>query len=434
MLFVLYRIVVFVLYALAFPVLGLLALAGSVKWRNRLGRGFGISFAAQGKLIWAHAASVGEARALAHFVRVYCRRNSDTRVVVTVVTDSGYQTASADLDDLLRSGIVAVRYLPLDCPQSIRKALKSIRPDIVIFTETEIWPNWTAALRAREIPYVLLNARLTERSLKGYLKAHSFVASTMANYEMIMCQSSEHAERFAALGAPMARICVSGNIKNDAPINLVSSERQEAVRTSLGVAQEDFLVVCGSIRTGEFVGALEVYQRLSVQYPQLRFVLAPRHLERCAEIQNEAERLGIAVEIFNGETGIDCSGTNAVIIVDVFGALQELYGAADLAFVGGTMVPIGGHNILEPPQVGTPVVFGPHTANVTEGVALVVQRNCGLQVADWNDFEAQVERVVLGKVTFGKWNDESHDSIQGGAVSPMLYSIEKIEGILGHGL
>ncbi len=435
MLLLIYRIVVFILYALAFPVLGALALAGSVKWRNRLGRGFSGFPSTQSEqeshLIWAHAASAGEAQVLSHFVKAYHKRASSTsctlRFVVTVVTDSGYDTAKAALAELIKSGVVEVFYLPLDCPQSINKALNQITPDLFLFTETEIWPCWTSALIARKIPYALLNARLTERSFRKYMQAHSLVKRAMQNYEMVICQAQEHLERFKALGVPQGRLCHSGNIKSDAPVNHIPAERKRHWRETLGVAETDFLLVFGSIRSGEFTGALELFQHLSPSFPQLRIAIAPRHLERCAEIASEAHSLGIATQTFSKDAKFIADTNSHVTIINSFGVLRELYGASDLAFVGATMIPIGGHNILEPPQVGTPVLFGPHTANVTEAVALIKQRKCGLQVRDWKGLTSQVELALKGEHEFSQWDAAPSES---NSESAMDFTIGKVETLV----
>ena len=441
MLFLLYRIITFVLYALAFPILGTLALSGSDKWRNRLGRGFTGTVQDGQRLFWAHAASAGEARALALVVREYCKRHAETVFVVSVMTDSGYATACEALAELVKSGAVIVRFLPLDCPQSIRKALNHLQPDVFLFTETEIWPNWCAALIARRIPYALLNARLTERSLTKYSQAKSLISHVTANYRFVSCQSAEHVARFTALGVPGERISVSGNVKIDAPPMTLSAERKTKLRKRLGATESDFLLVCGSIRSGEFSGALEVYQNLKKAYPQLRLALAPRHLERCVDIVAEAQRLGVATQMFSvertepetvsgkvsGKVSETASETASmtVTIIDKFGILRELYGAADLAFVGGTMVPIGGHNILEPPQVGTPVLFGPHTDNVSDAAPLALEQNCAAQVSDWRDLERRVQRALTGELTFDKWTESDSDT-----ASPVRITVDTIDEFL----
>ncbi len=423
MLFLFYRIITFVMYALAFPVLGALALSGSGKWRNRLGRGFTETVKDGRCLLWTHAASAGEARALALIVREYCKQHAEVVFVVSVMTDSGYATACEALAELVEVGVVIVRFLPLDCPQSIRKALNHCQPEVFLFTETEIWPNWCAALIARRIPYALLNARLTERSLAKYSQAKSLIGHVTANYRFVSCQSAEHVARFAALGVPSERITVSGNVKIDAPPMTLSAERKTELRKKLGATEKDFLLVCGSIRSGEFSGALEVYQRLIRRCPQFRLALAPRHLERCADIVAEAQRLGVATQMFSAEgTGAE---SEAVTVIDKFGILRGLYGAADLAFVGGTMVPIGGHNILEPPQVGTPTLFGPHTDNVSEAAKLALAQNCAAQVSDWRDFETHVQKALTGELTFDKWTEsDSH------TMSPVRVTVDTVDELL----
>ncbi|MFQ5608261.1 MAG: 3-deoxy-D-manno-octulosonic acid transferase [Candidatus Zixiibacteriota bacterium] len=422
----LYRIVWYLVYSLAFPALGVLALAGSVKWRNRLGFGFddvyredGDQRPSQGALLWTHAASAGEVRALVVFVRAALVRDPELRFVVSVMTDVGYRTARELLERERAAGSVEVRFLPLDCSWPARNSLAHVNPDIFVFAETEIWPNWIAELNRRTTPVVIINGRISEKSFSDYSRRRSAIRVILDSYAMIIAQSARDAEKFVALGAPTERVSVAGNLKLDVNLTAPSSDERAKLRGRLGVGENEFLLIAGSVRPGEEEGIIATYRAVAQDCPRLRLALAPRHLERLGQTKNAVLKAGLTCELYSSGS----SSSGAVTLIDEFGVLVENYGAADLAFVGGTMKPIGGHNILEPPQRGTPVLFGPFTENVSDAVEMIHSQKLGAQFAGWDEFERLLREALSGVTRFERMNEYSARHHADGPVARTLEAL-----------
>ena len=426
-----YRLLWIIALALAFHVLGTLALAGSLKWRNRLGFGFTSVCAAlvdpvdsERRTIWAHAASAGEVKALSVFVREALSRNARLRFVVSVMTDAGYSTAMDSLGDLRDSGALVVCFLPLDCVWPVNAALNRIKPSLFIFTETEIWPNWALTLGSRSIPTAIINGRISEKSFQSYNRFSARLHDVFQSYRMILAQSEPDAERFIRLGAAKENVFVCGNLKADIQGARLTARERSELRRGLGVSEDEFLLVGGSVRPGEEAGIIEAYKSVERDCPRLRLALALRHLDRLTEIRRLIRDAGLKVSAYSEKTG----DNSAVIVIDTFGELTKLYGAADLAFVGGTLAPIGGHNILEPPQAGTPVIFGPFTANVREAAQMIIERKLGAQVADWHEFQTLLREALSGVVRFERLQPSSPVPDRNSAIA---LTMERLAPLLG---
>ncbi len=425
-----YRALWMIAYLLALPVL--VALASSLKWRNRLGFGFGhvnsalVSQTSSGRqVIWAHAASAGEVKALSVFVREALARNSHLNFVVSVMTDVGYSAAMESLGDLRETGALAVCFLPLDCEWPVNAALNRIRPTLFVFTETEIWPNWALALRRRAVPTVIINGRISQRSFQNYEKFSGSLRRIFQSYRMILAQSALDAERFVSLGARKDSVSVTGNLKADIQGARLSDSERAELRRQLGVSENEFLLVGGSVRPDEEAGIIEAYKVVSRDSPRLRLALAPRHLERLSDIRRAIRETGLKSSAYSEGP----AENSAVIVIDTFGALNKLYAAADLAFVGGTLAPIGGHNILEPPQAGSPVVFGPYTSNVSEAARMITERKLGAQVADWDEFKTVVRDSLSGGAGFKR-----HEPVKANLdeKSAIMLTMERLSPLLGN--
>lgn len=348
-------------------------------------------FVGRAGCIWIHAVSLGEVVAVAPLVRELRRRYPETRLVVSTVTETGREAVEQRLE-----GVAEHRYAPLDFPWVVNQAIDRLKPSLYIFVETELWPNILRSLRRRNVPSILVNGRLSTRSFERQrLPLIRDFYRTMLN--MITCclmQSERDAQRMIELGAEPSRVRCTGNIKFDQPIPQVSAGAVVS-KAALGLTDRELLVVAGSTHPGEEDAIVNAYRMLSPEFPDLRLVLAPRHIERAAQVEQMIQAKGLTVARRSTGGQAPMAGTGArVLVLDTRGELALLYREAVVAFVGGTLAPVGGHNLLEPAVWGKPVLFGPHTDHCAEVAALLVNAQGGQVVQDEQDL-AQGLRELL---------------------------------------
>ena len=302
--------------------------------------------------VWVHGVSVGEVLAARGIVAALRAQGHD--VLISSTTVAGLATARQHF------GAEHVREGPLDFSCSVRRFLKRVRPQALVLLELELWPNTLLACSAANIPVMLANGKLSQRSLRGWRRVVRVMPKLLRPVRMFAVQSEEHAARFRSLGVAPERIQTCGNLKFD---NVVLKSRDaEAARQRerLGFPESAPVVVAGSTHAGEeeiLLGAIVAARRV---FPELRLVLAPRHLERLPVVLSAAAahgRVGLLTRASECRDAV-------VVVVDTMGELATLYALADLAFVGGTLVPVGGHNLLEPAAFGVPIFTGPHIGNV----------------------------------------------------------------------
>ena len=340
--------------------------------------------------IWIHAVSLGEVVAVAPLVRDLHRRYPEARLVVSTVTETGREAVEQRLE-----GVAEHRYAPLDFPWVVNRAIDLLKPSLYVFVETELWPNLLRSLRRRSIPSVLVNGRLSTRSFERQrLPVIRDFYRTMLN--MISCclmQSERDAQRMIELGADPERVRCTGNIKFDQPVPQAAAGGTVVSKQSLGLTEREQLLVAGSTHPGEEEAVVGAYQSLCDEFPDLCLVLAPRHIERAALVEQMVRTKGLAV---SRRSAGSMSGTGPrVVVLDTRGELALLYREAVVAFVGGTLVPVGGHNLLEPAVWGKPVLFGPHTDHCAEVAALLLNARGGRVVEDTQGL-AQGLRELLG--------------------------------------
>ncbi|MCH9031501.1 MAG: hypothetical protein IIB00_04495, partial [candidate division Zixibacteria bacterium] len=264
-------------YFLAYPVLLAFALSGSEKWRNRLGWGFDLSSLFEGYnkeskraiLVWAHAASVGEVRALSILIHKYLGDSADTRALITVMTDTGHATARTEFHDYIEREMVVVRYLPLDCCGRLEGIIKSASPNLFVFIETEIWPRWIEALDKTGVAIALVNARISLKSFPRYFYFRSWIGSLLRRYAIILAQNEGDKERFLALGVQAEKIHVTGNLKFSAHVKTSNAKEREKILDSLGLKATDRILVAGSVRPAEESGLIKSYVTLKKEFPIL---------------------------------------------------------------------------------------------------------------------------------------------------------------------
>jgi len=296
----------------------------------------------------------------------------------------------------LSQGNVVSLYMPFDLSFLIKPFVRRIDPQVLILMETELWPNLLYYTRKNKIPVLVLNARLSDRSFAKYRFFRRFIKMITADIKMFCVQSGLDAERFSEIGIDKDKIKVTGNMKFGS-IEELSNEKPaslESLKLRIGLKDKDFLIVAGSTHKGEEEYILDVYINLKKQFPDMRLLIAPRHLERTAEIENIADKKDIKVRRLS--TNDKVLG-DEVIILDTIGELRLVYGLANLVFIGGSLVPIGGHNILEPAFFAKPIIVGPYMHNFREITQVFLLNNALIQVKDVRELSSKVEELVLDR-------------------------------------
>jgi 3-deoxy-D-manno-octulosonic-acid transferase len=360
-----YRIVVYLLAP---------AVWGTMLWRGfqdrsywqHFGERFGFGAAPGGeRCLWVHAVSVGEVQASAALVRELRQRYPDYPLVVTTVTPTGRERATALLRD-----IAHVRYVPYDLPGSVRRFFDVVRPRVAIILETELWPHLYQECGRRRIPLVLASARISPKSIGRYRLLASLFRDALAHGIVIAAQSDGDALRFRAIGANPARTHVTGNIKFDFSLPTDVAARGAALRAEHAPTRPVW--VAGSTHADEEDMLLDAHRLVRERHPAALLVLVPRHPNRFDDVAAWLDRRGATYA--RRSAGEVCTAGTQVYLADTLGELVMLYAMGDVAFVGGSLVPIGGHNLLEPAALGLPILSGPHTFNAEEIAQLFVDR------------------------------------------------------------
>jgi len=350
--------------------------------RERFGRGPALSAAPS---LWVHAVSLGEMTAAAPLVRALRSRCPQYPVVLTTATPTGRARALS-----LFGAAVDVRFLPYDTPGAVARFLDRVRPRLAILMETELWPNLFKECERRGVPLVLASARLSAKSVARYARFGPLFREIFSATSLIAAQSREDAERFAAIGAPSARIHVVGNIKFDLLVNQEAIARAGELRSSLSVGRPVW--IAGSTHAGEEEQVFAAHRQLQIGQPDALLLLVPRHPERFDAVADSLSRA--TLRFTRRSSGIQPHGDTQVVLVDTVGELAALYSAADVAFVGGSLVPIGGHNLLEPAALGLPVLTGPSYFASADVARLLIQQGAALEVADARELAAALGRLL----------------------------------------
>lgn len=377
--------------------------------RERLGliphlsRGTSADGHAERPVTWLHCASVGEALAARPLVEALAASRPTHRLVVTTMTATGAVQVKALADKLNATGAgaeVSHHFVPLDFPGAARRFVARLAPMQAIFFETELWPNLLAACRRRGVPVAVVNGRLSPRAYARYMKIRPLMAAALANVDWLAAKSDEDAERYQALGMARASISVVGSLKFDMSASGEDMERSERLHAWLGKRP---IWVGGSTHPGEDEQLLAAHRRLLETHPQALLILVPRHPQRFDEVASLCETQGMRMARRSSD---ERPGPNTqVYLADTMGELATLYGAADIAFVGGSLVPIGGHNLLEPAVLGVPVVTGPSLENFSDVAATLREASALAEVADAEElaatlvalFDAPGDRTRLGE-------------------------------------
>lgn len=356
-------------------------------WGERWGRLPESALAGKGASprFWVHAVSVGEVFAATPVLRELRRRYPDALIVLSTTTPGGREVALARVPPA-----DAVVYYPLDFPFTVRRALNAVRPDAVLLMEWEIWPNFLDAAKRQGAKIAVLNGRISDRGLKRGTAplARLFTAPGLAAVDLFAMQSDEDARRASRVGAAPARIAAFGNTKFDESATSLTPEESAALRADLGLPSGVPVWVCGSTRPGEEDIVSQAARRVWETLPDLRLIVAPRHLDRADEAALALEAAG------RGVRRRSAGGRGEILLLDTFGELSRVYAVGDVAFVGGSLLPFGGQSVFQPLAQGVPALFGPYMNNQRDIAALAKGEGVGFEVRDAETLAAAVVRLA----------------------------------------
>ena len=363
---------------------------------------------------WIHAVSVGESAAAVPLVEGIRRRWPELGIVVSTITPTGSRIVGERL-----AGTAVHRYFPIDLAGPVCRALDAARPRFFIAIETELWPNFLRALARRRIPAMIANGRISDRSFRRYRWVRGLMRRVLADVSVFAMQTDEDARRIIALGAPPSRVVVTGNLKSDL-LPEAAGDDPAGWRARLHLGAGARLWIAGSTHRGEEAVVLDAFLRARTRCPELALLLAPRHPERAGEVEALIRERGLRAA---RRSRLPADGTpGAVIILDTVGELAALYALAEIVFVGGSLVPIGGHNVLEPAMRGKPVLVGPHMSNFREGAELLQRSGGGLVVKDAPELERELAHLLEDRDLARRMGDAAREAFAGrqGAVSATL--------------
>lgn len=322
--------------------------------------------ATDSKVIWVHAVSVGEVLAVAGLVEKLSRDFPQLKVFISTTTDTGQALARK------RFGDKSVFYFPIDFGFAIRPYLRALHPDLIVIAETEFWPNFLRLAHSSGAGIAVVNARISDRSWPGYRRFRGLLTRVLANIDLFLAQGAEDAARLRDIGASADRVHVTGNLKFDIPAPpeppIVGALRKSIAENGAGP-----VLVCGSTVDGEEALLVKAFENVLVQHPRAVMILAPRHPERFPAVASLLKKMSIRSWHRSAWSGELLGG--GVLLLDTIGELAALYAMADIAFVGGSLVPRGGHNIIEPAQHGVATVVGNHTENFRDIMKLFQGRD-----------------------------------------------------------
>jgi 3-deoxy-D-manno-octulosonic-acid transferase len=350
-------------------------------YRARWGERFGhVGPFAQRPRIWMHAVSVGETIAAAPLVRALKAAHPDHAILITSTTPTGSSQVKRLFGDEVEHC-----YLPYDLPHVLRRFLQRIQPRILIVMETELWPNLFAACQARNIPVLVVNARLSERSFRGYRKILPLIRPTLSAIQ-VLAQTADDAARFRSLGAPGGQVSVAGNLKFDQGVPVGAPEEGRALREQLGSSRR--IWIAASTHTGEDAPILQAHRHLLAKQPDALLIIVPRHPERFDEVASLVASMGFSFQRRSSTGAADKA--IEVFVGDTLGEMMLFYAASDIAFVGGSLVETGGHNPLEPAALGLPVITGPHWFNFSGIYPELLTCGAARQVSDSDELAARL--------------------------------------------
>ena len=410
----LYLLTPFVLYRLAAR--GIKYHGYFARWRERFG------FFADPCIensIWIHAVSLGEVNAAVPLIEALMRRYGDSPFVITTVTPTG----SARVLQLFGDRVFHV-YLPYDLTTAVRRFLDRIKPRLAVIMETEIWPNLFMTCSDRDIAIVIANARLSEKSLRGYWPIQPLARRAIRCASFIAAQSASDGERLHALGAPSDKLAVVGNLKFDMSVPLDVIDHGREFRANAGADRPVW--IAASTHEGEEMIVLKAHAEVLRRFPDALLLIAPRHPERFKALATACKAFGFRTATRSEERNADRA--KQCFVVDSMGELLRFYAAADVAFVGGSLVPVGGHNLLEPAALARPGIVGPHTFNFAEVTEDLIKAGAVLRIPDGEALGPAVVRLLSRDIERRTMGEAAHRVMERerGAVERTMTIVERV--------
>ncbi|WP_045368155.1 lipid IV(A) 3-deoxy-D-manno-octulosonic acid transferase [Vibrio campbellii] len=354
------------------------------RWREH----FGITpkLEATERPIWIHAVSVGESIAATPLIKELKKQNPALPILVTTTTSTGAEQIAK------LGGLVEHRYMPIDFVFAVKGFLKATRPKQMLIIETELWPNTLRAVHDSKIPITVVNARLSEKSCKNYAKVQPLFNLLAPCLDKVLCQTESDAERFKRLGVEKNKLFVTGSIKFDIQISEEVKEKGKALRTELGIKRP--IWIAASTHKGEDEQVLEAHKKILESHPNALLVLVPRHPERFDNVFELCQKLGFEAARRTSRTEV--TESTQVYLGDTMGEMLVLMGAADICFMGGSLVgdKVGGHNVLEPAALGVPIINGPSYFNFKEIVDSFVKEGGLIIVEDSSTLAKTIIQLI----------------------------------------
>ena len=415
---ILYNLLTYVLFL---PYIGYWLVRGITNrsYLKRIGERLGIGYPRLERCIWIHAVSVGEVVAAVPLVRALGRRFPDRPLLVTTVTPTGAARVASLFGDEVHH-----TYIPFEAPHVVDRFFSATNPDIALVLETEIWPNLYRGCGVRDIPLVLVSARISPKSVRNYRRLLPLFRETLSHGIVIAAQSEADAERFLSLGAAPERTRITGNIKFDVELPPDLPLRGRELRADLFLDRPVW--IAASTHEGEEEIVLAAQQALLKNHPEVLLVLVPRHPQRFPAVRDMIVKQGMSV--VSRTDGEPCSTSTQVFLGDTMGELTLFYAASDVAFVAGSLVPIGGHNLLEPAALGLPLLSGPHVFNAQEIADMFVASGSCRLVQDSADLAAQVDDLLSDPETASRLGDAGREILERnrGSLHRLLALIEPL--------
>jgi len=339
--------------------------------------------------IWIHAASVGEISVALPIIESLTALLPDCAIILSTTTGPGQAFAQNMLQTGKFRSKATCLYAPVDFIVSARKALAALKPDILVCLETEIWPNWLASAHKMGIKTALINGRISVHSIKGYLKIRPLMKETLQYVDAFSMIRAADAQRLKMIGAPQDKIEINGNAKYDLLLHQADASLKTKMEALYNLNKDEPVFVAGSTRGAEGKIILDVYQKIVQTLPETILIIAPRHVERAPHIKDLVKERGFSCQLRTELDNRECLRTAPVVIIDTLGELPAIYSIASIVFCGGSLVPLGGQNILEPAVWGKPVLYGPSMEDFLDAKELLDRTGGGIQVKDGPDLAAK---------------------------------------------
>jgi len=405
-----YNLFLTVIFILLFPFLYFWAITGKHGVKERLGKlpGEVNEKLTAKKVLWFHAASVGEIKLLSSIISRIKKRNPNFPIVVSTLTKAGRKEGERSL-----KGVDLFFYLPIDLPVFLKRIFKRLNPKALVLVETEIWPNLVREAKISRTRVALINGRFSPKSFQSYTKFRSFFSSVLSLYDLFCMRTKEDAKRLFLLGADPEKVRVVGNLKYDVTISEQTSLDKDNLREELGIPQHSKVIVAGSTEEGEERMILNVFKKLKFSNPDLFLILAPRHLNRIKQVEKELTQAGVR---YSRRTQIEeesvAKSSFDVILLDTIGELFSLYSIAEVAFVGGSLIPFGGHNVLEPAIHSVPVLFGPYMDHFKQSSELLTESGGGVLVKDSEELCLKISELLQDEDKRKKMGKKAFDFVK----------------------